>query len=386
MIVEKKKLAKAVYRLRGFDPLNPSSFLFIKKGEDFDEYIDRCTLYLVFKRLGKAFSQEKYSAQKKNYKADLLGNLGMKPEAFKAYVNALNNSPFRIPFGFIEYDASIYFGFYFDELDVENYKFRTKHTITDLYFIVTNSEYYGFRTSGTLREENAKYVHSHLGRNNLGALSSWCTGTTPMTKFLPLLLESSIPAQEWVDSFLLNLSKYVRTQSDEGGPHIHFEVLYNSSSSFEYNHMFDLSEIKELSKYFTFKYSGDIKVIIDGDILKDPEVIEKYSMYFDASGNVVTDPETSIRKIALNVLGPNITKNVIIKPVEVKKLLPKNFIENLKNTINSYVNDISRKTGIISSYNAERGYKSKDFFTPIDANQVSSEEVSVERVVFSPIL
>lgn len=121
---------------------------------------------------------------------------------------------------------------YWDEIEVSNEN-DEKHTIYDMYVKVTFSSDYeliGFkltRTTLTLDELKARYVFSHVQRltTNLDYAAP-CLGRGPIRNTMASLAKKYDP--DLFRLFLVELDRYVRTESIDGGPYVRMSLIGNS--------------------------------------------------------------------------------------------------------------------------------------------------------------
>lgn len=129
----------------------------------------------------------------------------------------------------------------FTEVIIRNSK-RKQHTITNLYVSFNFDEKLNYlggmkgrRGTVSYNEMRSAYMHSHLGRRNRGAWSSFCTGNGDMPNTM-----MSLQADGWnpdlLQKMLLLLYTYVSWESIEGGPYILIsDINGGRSRSINYN-------------------------------------------------------------------------------------------------------------------------------------------------------
>lgn len=374
-----KELYKAFKRLRGEDPLNLSNLEFIKKNENIDDYIKRVYRHLKFKRLSTITENGPIDYRKANYSLKILKNdLNKAIATNKSLLEKLHNSPFLLKdcsIGFVINDANISgIGIHFPEIIIYNYKHETHHKITDLVFLINNGRFFGYRTSFIQRELDKGYVHSHLHTLSIDKITDpityineWCLGyNQAMGNFKYNIAEPAI-TQDYVDSFVLTLNKYLTIESSEGTPYIHFSQLYANVSNHNFNIKLNITPVlSTILQYIKFKYNnGDIDCEIDPSIISEKSIIDYFGVECDEFGNT---PYSGNRNYNLycNFITNKITKKIKINKISTSIKLPNNFIDQLKTIIINNVNSYTNKATIFATFNSSRDQHSSPLVERID--------------------
>lgn len=378
MIKDFKELYSKIKSIKGRDPLNISNLTFLKQGESLEDYINRIKEYLEWKHIKNNFyghsTYRELNRLKNNGKQ--VANYQITP--WISFIERVLQSPFyrNMKVGFIFKGRSLLgFGFYFKEVIIHNYKHKTNHKITDLYFYIDTQNYFkGFRTSFTPAEVTHNYTHSHRQRSsinegNLGTGNfGWCFGNGPMTFINPSRLISGVHD---VDNFLHILPKYLATESSEGVPYVHFSILYDSLGSGDASIKSPFPIIDKVLPYVEFKFNNNsIQTIISPSITNDEELIQYFGKNVDEFGNE-EGVSNEYQRYSIDMIGASIHKEIkIAKPV-FKKRLPSNFITQIKTYLENDVNKFSNKETIFTSFGSSGDSNSSPSLERVnDGNQV----------------
>lgn len=167
---------------------------------------------------------------------------------------------------------------YWDKVEVSNER-DEKHTIYDVYVRITfteNASLVGFdmtRSTLTANEMRCGYVFSHLPRqcDNTMSYKVPCLGTGPIKSTMATLASSYNP--DILGLFLVELDRYIRTESISGGPYIRMKEVV-SRYSIEY--IIPQIQVNDIPPNYIlnlFNYIMSINPI-------KPLYIDKYSINF----------------------------------------------------------------------------------------------------------
>ncbi len=398
-----KEFHNSVVKMReGNDPLNLNNLTFLRKNENVDDYIKRVQEHLKWQAYKSNYDilvtnyQQLLDNNRKKKKGRVqipLGFMKSLPKAenlnlYRTLIRHVSESPFYKDFsiGVILYNNAVFgLAFHWESLNVFNYKHKTNHKITDLYFVARpGHSFYGFRGSLSAIEVSIGYRHSHLHTRNIDEynrnevlVNQFCLGSSTIVNYTGHVLFNSSLKQDTVDGFLLQLNDYVRTESTEGTPYIHFQKLYNSLGSTVFPIKSNLTPVLPILKnYCNFKFNnGVISVDLDPKVANEPKIISYFGESSDENGNkVISASYTS--EIKYRIIGPKITNRINITKPEVKLRLPSNFVLQLTNLITNESNKFNTKETIFTSFNSTRNQDtSVSKQEPVKRNKIHVVEV-----------